>query len=263
MSEWTISANSATKQYLSALVDKLKQDTDAAFVVLTTLTKNNREYLNIACKKEHEQKLSKMLKDMLAEILATSYKKDFLRKKLNISSDSIVARTLLSTMSLFDSNHDKKLIKQCFAENKIIAIDGVINFAMGEVTSRWNDVVALTKNTNVLFSNDTFLLDFLSFLKDSIPSLVSEVRVFINDNEFTIMDKDGRVLEGLTSYSLDAAEESLAISLVAANPSTVTVFCSCQQLSDEFVRLLNSLFCISIVTTQDTCRTAKPNKNYQ
>lgn len=250
MSEWTISTSINTQQYLTTLTDKLAQEMDASFVVLSTLTKNNRRYLNIACKSEHEQKMSKLLKDMLADVLATSYKKDFLRKKLHISSDSIIARTLLSTMSLFDSNYDKKLIKQCFADSRTIALDGVINFQLNEVIKRWDSIAALTGSANLSFNNDVFLLDFLSFLKESIPSLVSEVRVFVNENEVTIMDKDGRILEGLTAATAKEAEENLAISLIAANPATVTLFCSQSNLSDELVKLLNGLFTTNIVTTQ-------------
>ena len=123
MYESTLSIDINRKSYLDYVYGKLKPHIKLTDAVVAYTKAEDRVYLSIACEDEFAEVMHLEIISQLAEIYAMGFKYDYLKRKLKINRENLLIKTLLNTMTVFDSNNDKKLIRNELYGNKIELFD--------------------------------------------------------------------------------------------------------------------------------------------
>ena len=184
-------------------------------------------------------------KSAVAEVLAVGYKNRFLKEKINIDTSSLLGRTLLDTMCIFDSNYDTNVIKKNILEINNLSIDGCYNFRLKEIKEKWKEIVALSNNYSAFFEEESVILDFLTYLMDAIPCLCDSVTVLVDlqKNNFQLVDGADRLVTKFETFlEKDDLAEQVLFNLICFNPNVVRYCGDMDELGEEFCYVVNEIF---------------------
>ena len=136
MFETSLSIDANKKEFLEYLYDKVKPVVKDCGAAVVRREVDDRIFLSFACENRYGEKLRQSIYSALAEVYAIGFKYDYLKAKLNIKNENLLIKTLLNTMTVFDSNNDKKIVKKSLENEKIIAIDGFFDFRLKELKNQ-------------------------------------------------------------------------------------------------------------------------------
>ncbi len=245
MRELLIDVDQPDEYMLNYIHDKIAAPVKATGGLLALTNKGGRTKLGIAVKDECFNQINKAVKGVTAEVLAIGYKNRYLKEKIKIESDSLLGKTLINTMCVFDSNYDTNYIKRKINDLDVLALDGCYNFRLIDVKKKWNEVVDLSNNYSGFLSERSVLYEFLSFLLDAIPCLSDTVTVVLDSEKksFEMFNvKEKLMLKFSTFPDNYDVREQILFNLVCFNPNLVRFCGDMEGLGVEFCEIINELF---------------------
>lgn len=242
MYEASININSNNKHYLDYIASQLKGTLSASNGVAVVLNNEDISYLSIACQDNYKDKIDSVIKDCVADILSIGYKQQYLREFLHLSRDSLIANTLINTMSIFDSNVDRKQIINSITSLNKLSIDGIYNFKIKAIKKRWQEIISLTGNNPLLFSDDNVMIEFLSYLLEAIPNIAETLRLYLSKTKFEMSDNKGKRFAKIPIFNCNSLEEEILFNLIGFNPSKLIIDNQVTQLSPQFLQVINTVF---------------------
>ncbi|MEG1922968.1 MAG: hypothetical protein RR307_00725 [Clostridia bacterium] len=205
---------------------------------------DERSFLEIYVDNEYRDKIEFGLKNNIAEVIALGFKADYLSEKLKFTDDSLLNRTLVNTMSIFDNEIDKKMALNGLNGLEALSLDGYFQFKLKALKNRWDEIINVTNKNGMISYNDYIKIEFLQYLMQSIPTLVNYVRLDMTLYGFVLYDSTNRELNTIPlmkCFPIDK-EEELLYNLICLSPKSVCITGDDNCLSEQFVNLFNSLF---------------------
>ena len=222
--------------YLKDCVADIKPKVYTAVCVI-----NDMAVFSVATSDEEFVAVEAKLKVCLPEVIIYIYKEKFLNDNINFGTISLDYRTaLLKALVLFDSDSDKKYIKQKLDFSSDLYLDSVYNFKLTALKKRWAEVVELTnENKDGLLTSDTFL-DLLKFLIATIKPKTQTVNVYYNGKDFEYKDKNQKIIN--RGYINPGSDEiNLITTLITLAPCQVNLHCI-NSISNTTFKVLYYIF---------------------
>lgn len=242
MFESTLSIDLKKKRYLDYVYERLKPQIKAANSVVANAECKDRVFLSLACEDRYKDLLHFEIINCLADVYAMGFKYDYLKNRLKIRKENLLTKTLLNTMTVFDSNNDKKLIKQALFGQQIIAIDGFFSFRLHCVKDKWDEIIDLTNDNAIVFSDDEVTGEFLSFLLEAIPRSEDGVKICKLGEKIELFDKKGKKLRQIMPVGEEKTqEETVLFNLICLSPKKVLIS-DAEDFSHEFLAIVRKFF---------------------
>ena len=245
MRELVFNAIKRDSYFLEYVYRRIAQPISSVGGICTLNDSGDKLSLGVAVCDECFSAVNKAAKSAVAEVLAVGYKNRFLKEKINIDTSSLLGRTLLDTMCIFDSNYDTNVIKKNILEINNLSIDGCYNFRLKEIKEKWKEIVALSNNYSAFFEEESVILDFLTYLMDAIPCLCDSVTVLVDlpKNNFQLVDGADRLLTKFETFlEKDDLAEQVLFNLICFNPNVVRYCGDMDELGEEFCYVVNEIF---------------------
>lgn len=182
----------------------------------------------IALPNDYKAEGNIFIKEKLAEIILSNYKKDYILSKLDFEfSQSIAMKVFLQTLVCFDSELDKQVITDNINIKDNFCIDSFVNFRLQFLKKKWNELVSLAnENAMYLISEDSFL-EFTKFLISNLDHRCYAVNVFSKKNCYFLCDMEGKQINDfLIDKPIAYDDGKLLTSLIALNPEKIILHCN-------------------------------------
>lgn len=242
MFEVSFNVDLKERVYIDFLYNGLKEKIKKANGIVFCGLNNDRVFVSVACEDCFAVEIKSEIYDLLAEIYAFGFKRFYLKKNLNIYKENLLTQMLINTMTIFDSENDKKLIKKYLFNQEIGAIDGFFNFRMKKLKEKWDEIIDLTNENAVVLHDKETSCEFLSFLIDAMQSSEKVVSVFKEQNSLKIKDKRGALIDlKLPFWKKDVDEEVVLFNIVLLAPKQVDIIEE-KTFSKDFVYIIKRFF---------------------
>lgn len=242
MFETTLSIDIGRKNYLDYVYNRLKPHIRLTDSVVASSVNTDRCFLSLACEDECREALHGEIVESLCDVYAMGFKYDYLKKKLKINRENLLIKTLLNTMTVFDSNNDKRAIRKELYGQPIIAIDGFFDFRLRAVREKWDEIINLTNENAIVFSDDKISGEFLMFLLDALPQSLDGVKICANGDRAELFDKKGRKIKMIKPVGRSKTEEeTILFNLICLAPKKVLIADE-KRFSDEFMSIVRQFF---------------------
>ncbi len=242
MFEVSFNVDLKEREYIDFLYEGLKDKIKKANGIVFCATNGDRVFVSIACEDCFAVEIQSSIYDLLAEIYALGFKHFYLRKNLYIYKENLLSKTLVNTMTIFDSENDKKLIKKHLFNQDVGAIDGFFNFRMKKVKEKWDEIIDLTNENAIVLHDKETSCEFLSFLIDAMQTNDKTVVVFKENDVFKIKDEKGCCFNlKIPFWKNQVDEEVVLFNLVCLAPQKVDVVDE-KAFSKDFVYIIKRFF---------------------
>lgn len=202
-----------------AIEDILKEKLAANAAVMAYKQDDMRVTVSIACENQNKTKVVKVLKDCLVEMYAVAVKLDYIKRNLKLHTlEQNKYNILLHTLVAFDRENERDLINRAIIVTDTISLDGIFNFSLASLRTRWNEVCKLTMDNAEYLNDDSTFNELLRFLISAVNPKIMRI-VLKNDNgAFNLKsDKEGEFeatiadRQQLMYYLIDIAPLELVI----------------------------------------------------
>lgn len=222
MYEVSISVDAKDRRYLDYIDAQLSRVLCEAGGVCARHEDGDRSYLALACEQTQKKCVTDALRDSIFHVISLGYKNDYFRDKMLISGESLLARTLLNTMCIFDTSADKRVAREQLGDLCDISLDGIYHFRLYALRKKWDEIIELTNANKFFLSNDVIMRDFLFFLVDAVPSQYPELTVKMSGDGYSILLPDGTQMSRLRCLARSfCPEEELLLNLICLKPQKV------------------------------------------
>lgn len=195
-------------------------------VVVSIFLQDTHKVL-VAVPIEKKEYTTNFLKENLAEIILTNYKKDYILSRLSFEvNHSINMNVFLQTLVCFDSDMDKQIILESLNFDKSIYFGSFINFRLKFLKNKWDELITLA-NDNIMYllSEDSFV-ELIKFLISNLDYRCYAVNVFSKKNCYLLCDMEGKVIKDfLLDKNIVYDDNKLLTSLIALNPEKIIIHC--------------------------------------
>lgn len=182
--------------YITSLNEKLKQflkQSDA----LVAVGKNGQS-ISIGCEKNKGSEVWNMIKKVLCDVFCGDIKHDFLKNRItnpNLTENQM--RAFLSVLTYFDSELERQIVFRALTYNRIIVLEGFLNFKLSSLKQKWKELCVLASDNAELLKDENFL-EIMRFFVNSIEpkndcvvvSCCAPCVVF-NNKESHVLSADG------------------------------------------------------------------------
>ena len=242
MFEVSFNVDLKEKVYIDFLYNGLKEKIKKANGIVFCGFNNDRVFVSVACEDCFAVEIKSEIYELFAEIYAFGFKHFYLKKNLNIYKENLLTQTLINTMTIFDSENDKKLIKKYLFNQEIGAIDGFFNFRMKRLKEKWNEIIDLTNENSVVLHDKETSCEFLSFLIDAMQGSEKVISVFKKGNSFKIKNEKGAVIDlKLPFWKNQADEEVVLFNVILLAPKQVNIIGE-NGFSKNFIYIIKRFF---------------------
>ena len=221
MFEISFNVGLKNRDYLDFLYNGLKSEIKKSNAVVAHQFFDDRVFLSLACEDDYKVELKDKIDELLSQIFVFGFKHDYLKSRLYIYKENLLTKTLLSTMTIFDSDNDKKMIKKEFFDQQVGALDGFFNFRLKNVKEKWDEIINLANENSIVLSDESVCGEFLAFLIEALPKTNSCIKIE-KDHEKVIFFKDGISLisKGLAIHKITPSANSLSKKNTGSNTVT-------------------------------------------
>ncbi len=245
MKECIFSITQEDGAFLRYLEGKLRRSLHCGAGAIAYTERDGRAYLNVAYDDAREKEIERVLLEGLCEIFAVGYKKQYLTEALQLRPQTLLQKTLLNAMSIFDVSRDKRMLLKQLRKHKNsedFSLDGFYHFRLQALKQNWDEIVDATQNNQEIIYDRTASLEFLNYLLEAVPSLCKEITAKIKEGLPKLKDERGRRYAPLVLWENDDAEEITMYNLMCISPRTVRL--KREEFSHEFYSLANELFTV-------------------
>ena len=192
----------------------------------------SRSVLSVVCDEEFSNLLRCEIADKTAEIVAINYKYEFFKKNVKLCGLSATEyEILVASLIAADLEDDKRYAYEKMKTEEDIAVDGLYNFRMQPLKSKWQDVVSYVPTGFV----NSQLKDFISYLLEN-----KKKRVYIDCGK--VYDSHFRLLK--RSSLLGGNKVNVVREVLLSNCGEIELVGS---LPAEDERYLKEFYCEKII----------------
>ncbi len=244
MCTFSINIDSAKSCYLRRIKDDLFYLVTNANGFQRLSESDGRCYLDVSVSDEYRERVALSVKSAVAEAIALGFKIDYLSDKLKFLKNSLLSRTLVNAMSIFDNSADKKIAYSAIDNLTELSLDGLFLFRLGKLKNRWDEIASVTQGNGFLLSGDKLCTEFLQYLITSVPSAYGELTLDKNLHRTSLYDENGAPVPALRLWKSApySEEEEILFTLVTFAPRRLTVTGDKHLFSEEFLSLISDLF---------------------
>lgn len=233
MFEFQIGLNEDRKDIAKSIMMDLKKSTTDFNIVITNYSQGNKTFIVLACDELEKPRMSFYISQVIADIISTFYKLEFIEKNLRLPiQKDINYKAFKKALIAFDRETDKYIIARNLKIEKTIFIDSFYEFRLKQLRTKWMELIKLANdNAGYLLCNDIFI-DLLKFLIENIEisrGLVNVVKekggYKLCDEQFEKIDDD-EILYGLSEQEMQDEDVCLVLSLIALSPKKINVYCN-------------------------------------
>ena len=142
----------------------------------STYKEGSRSVLEIDASSEYSDIIRCEIEDKIADIVAVNYKYSFFLPRIRpYGLTETENGVLLSALISADIDEDQRFRKRKISSDLEYSVDGLFNFRLGKLRSKWEDVIAYVPKT---FDAEK-LKDFIAFIMDEKAG----VRVFAENGK--------------------------------------------------------------------------------
>jgi len=252
MFRFSINIESSRKSYLEHIRKNMLYPVNNAGGTQKLLSGDGRSYLEISVENEYKDRIEYALKNLIAEVISMGFKTDYLKSRLRFGEETLLDRTLVNTMSVFDNSIDRKLAFSGLEEVNKLSLDGFFTFRMQRLRERWDEIVTVTGTNSVIYYSEEVKREFLQYLVASLPTLSRNVTLDTAIFGSTLYDGMGKEIERLSLLKSGdfSEEEEILFNLVNISPKTLMLTGDTELLSEEFLSLVKELF--TVVSASET-----------
>lgn len=183
MFQLTISVDSSKADWLYSIEDIIGNKLKECNAVSALNAFGNRLYCAFGCEAEDRARMIAAIKDCLIEMYAVVTKFDYIKHNLPLSLSNFRYEMLVHTLVAFDRENERKLLRKLLHVQDGMALDGVFNFALGELKERWLEICKLTKSNGMYLHDDETFNELLRFLISAVNPKI---------NRLTVCEYEGR-----------------------------------------------------------------------
>lgn len=224
-------------------IDKIRPFIKETKGVVVSIFLQDTHKVLVAVPIEKKEQAMSLLKENLAEMILTNFKKEYIMSKLNFEVDhSVNMRVFLQTLICFDSDVDKQIIMESLNFDKSIYLNSFINFRLKFLKNKWDELVTLV-NDNIMYllSEDSFV-ELIKFLISNLDYRCYAVNIFSKQNCYLLCDMEGKVINDfLLDKNIVYDDNKLLTSLIALNPEKIIIHCN-SFLKENLLKNLYNFF---------------------
>ncbi len=248
MFEVTISTHQSGEFLLERIEKTLESVLQQIDGIGTDVFDNGRRYYSLACSDTYRFQLQRHIAQSIAEIIASAYKNEFVRKCLGVKNGTFMQDVLINTMCVFDKKVDQQTIYKLVNTEKPICLDGYCNFRFVSIKKKWQEIASLVSDNNYILRDEQLILEFLQYLLESVECGCSDLSVSMDGNSLLLYNDNDEVLPVVESMARESTvEKEAALNILLLNPRRVTVY-HASELSNDFCKILQSFDCKFIKT---------------
>lgn len=219
MFQLTLSVDSSKADWLYSIEDIIESKLKECNAVSALNASGSRLYCAFGCETEDRAQMIAAIKDCLIEMYAVVTKFDYIKRNLPLSLPSFRYEMLVHTLVAFDRENERKLLKRTLHVQDGMALDGIFNFALGELKERWLEICKLTQNNGVYLNDDETFNELLRFLISAVNPKINRLTVCEYDGKYRLtgnfknskLDLDACDSTELMYYLIDLAPLELVI----------------------------------------------------
>lgn len=201
---------------------------------------------NVSVASENNKgEINEIIKECLIDMFISTVKKEYLSLRLcktGLKENS--KEILLHTLVAFDRENERGIIGENLDVVNMMAVDGIFNFKLSELKTRWNEIALLATENAGYLSDEETLNDLLRFLISAINPKIPKLKVKQENNMYNII---GEISECVFEYNIYNTEQ-LMYYLIDTAPVELNLT---GKFSDE--KLIKRLICIFDAKIADNC----------
>ena len=225
MWEYSIKLSKNNKPVADFVFSTLKQKTGKYKSVVVSTCDNKFYSISLAIDEKHAEYAQEILAKIIAKIICSVYKEDFLDKYLNLpTQDSINLTAFKNALINFDKETDYFIISKNLILEGELYLESFYNFKLSRLQDKWGELVKLAnENRDYLVCKDAFF-DLLKFLIDNIDVSKREIEVFEDENGYRIIPISENDLDEYENRIFSS--EAMISSLIELSPRKIEFYCS-------------------------------------
>lgn len=243
MWELSISIDSKKASCIDSIMHEISPYLKQAGGVMARGKAMSRDYLALACEENKSKILIDALRDIIANIITTDFKLEYLQENSKLPiNNQINYNALLKALVEFDREYDREVVTRKLFFNKELMLDGFYNFRLKELRKRWQEICDLANSNAMYLSYHETFLELLKFLVNTISCKLDEVHIFDQNGKFVFYDKNMHPIKP-QKYHLDEEinAETLIPSLINLSPNKI-VFYQVENMPVFILNMISSIF---------------------
>ncbi len=238
MFELTLSTTIDKQRYLGEFFSRFGQEIRGDSGVVVNQNSNGRAYLAIAVDEAKKEYYKAKILDYILFVIVDDYKYNFYKDNLTINEDSVVFKSFLKAISIFDAENDKDIIKSQIQLSGEILIDSFFYFKLQLLRARWERTANIINQNNIIQSTSS-MLDILKYL-----TTISDYGIVLANVCFCKKQIVLRTYEGVKRYKNNFKGVSdFFAEIVKLNPSKINIKqTAIKQTHEETVSMLSHIF---------------------
>lgn len=242
MFEATIAMPTSRQYLLEHIHNKLAEFLQQAGGISTYYSCKDTVFLSVATNQLFAYVAKKQIVEAVAETLSLGYKNIYIRQKLGLTQGGFWKNLLVNTLSTLDNHADKTFVSTVLDADKPIFVEGYYNFALKWLKGKWQELVEMVQEGNLLDYDDQALCDFFRYLLQSQPHKTDLLTVTMHNHGYQLFTTSGKVVAPLYSLAQNATmEEEIALTLLCLNATNVKL-CYKTKPGQEFCHFMQNLF---------------------
>ncbi len=198
--------------------------------------------MSVACNQLFAYVAKKQIADAVAETLSLGYKNIFIRQKLRLEQGNFWQNMLVNTLSTLDNHADKTFVSTTLDVNKPMFVEGYYNFALKWLKGKWQELVEMVQDGNLLDYDNQSLCDFFRYLLQTQQHKSDQLTVTMQKESFQLFTSSGKAVAPIYSLAQNATmEEEIALTALCLNATSVKL-CYKFKPQQDFCHFMQNLF---------------------
>lgn len=242
MYEQTVNIEKNNAHLLDYIKSQIEPTLNQIDGISTELDDEYRSYYTLACSDTYRFQVNRALNSAVCEALSLGYKNIYVRHLLNVGYDNFYQNVLVNTICKFDSEYDKQFISRIIGDSSTVCLDGYYNFKMSQVKRKWQEISKLVCDNNFLLYDNELIIELLQYLLESLTSRETFLSVSLQNDDYTLYNKDNTVLPKLKSIARAVnVEEEVMLNVICLKPGKLNVYYH-ERPGKDFSDMCESLF---------------------
>lgn len=236
MFELSISTTTEKQKYISDIHKKLALEIKSDGGIAIKQNFQGRSYFALAVPESKREFYQAKILEYITFMIIDDYKFNFFKDHLRSVVSDILVEPFLKAISVFDSETDSEVIKCQVELSGEILVDSLFYFKLQGLVQRWQKIVELI-NQNQILSSSSSMIEVLKYLTKMSDNLVLITEISIGKRQLKINS-----VAHSKCFKRDRDGSSRFLTeIVRLNPSKINLKISTTEC-DEVYELLSKIF---------------------
>jgi hypothetical protein len=235
MRDYAVSSNERYSSYFRLMLKSLSEIKDSLNINISAKKIGGRYYALISCPAEAFNSVMALASDILKDIILINYKYLYFKNTLNIKiRDKSLESLFYTSITLYDRDYDCELVDFNHICDKELTIDGIFNFCLADLISRWDTVAEILKDNFYGDCDRQAIYEFVKHIIYTLPNKLSEVNIYKHEDFYVFLDSNGKNIDKF--ISVNGGE--LASKIMFVNPALINFYHCCDKQTMTFLKTI-------------------------